>query len=101
MIGLTKTLALELANHGVTATCGCPTGVDTPMISGTSETYGEEILEKMGEIGGPPNVLNTEGPTFEARDVNEPFVWLSSDAARYGTGIALTVDAVTVANWYH
>ncbi|MFD1565825.1 mycofactocin-coupled SDR family oxidoreductase [Haloarchaeobius amylolyticus] len=93
VIGLTKTLALELAEYDINANAVCPTVVDTPMVSGMSEAYGEEVLGEMGEMAGPFNVFDTEDPAIEARDITEAYMWLSSDAARYVTGIALPVDA--------
>jgi SDR family mycofactocin-dependent oxidoreductase len=90
--GLTKTLALELAEYDVNVNCVCPTVVNTPMISGMMEAYGEEVFEDMA-ISGPMNVFNPEDPGIEASDISEAYLWLSSDAARYVTGVALPVDA--------
>lgn len=90
--GLTKTLALELAEYDVNANCVCPTGVETPMIAGYVEAYGEEMLEEHAEMTGPVNIFG-DGGMIESRDISEAYMWLSSDAARYVTGIALSVDA--------
>jgi SDR family mycofactocin-dependent oxidoreductase len=90
--GLTKTLALELAEYDVNVNCVCPTVVNTPMISGMMEAYGEEVFEDMS-ISGPMNIFNPEDPGIEASDISEAYMWLSSDAARYVTGIELPVDA--------
>ncbi|WP_144927019.1 mycofactocin-coupled SDR family oxidoreductase [Halorubrum salsamenti] len=94
--GLTKTLALELAEYDVNVNCVCPTVVNTPMISGMTEAYGEEVFEDMA-ISGPMNIFNPEDPGIESSDISEAYMWLSSDAARYVTGIALPVDAGFVA----
>ncbi|WP_256290053.1 mycofactocin-coupled SDR family oxidoreductase [Halobellus inordinatus] len=93
VLGLTKTLALELAEYDVNVNAVCPTVVNTPMISGMTEAYGEEVLASMGELTGPFNVFDTEDPGIEASDISEAYMWLSSDAARYVTGIGLPVDA--------
>jgi SDR family mycofactocin-dependent oxidoreductase len=92
VLGLTKTLALELAAYDVNVNAVCPTGVDTPMISGVTEAYGSEVLEEATEMTGPWNVFG-DGGMIEDRDITEAYLWLSSDAARYVTGIALPVDA--------
>jgi len=89
--GLTKSLALELAQFDVNVNCVCPTGVDTPMIEGNVEAYSEEKLEEMARIGGKANIFDSGMIT--PRDVSEAYMWLSSDAARYVTGIELPVDA--------
>jgi SDR family mycofactocin-dependent oxidoreductase len=92
VLGLTKTLALELAEYDVNVNAVCPTGVQTPMIAGFSEAYGEEMMEEMGQFSGPWSVF--EGvEMIEATDISEAYMWLSSDAARYVTGIGLPVDA--------
>jgi SDR family mycofactocin-dependent oxidoreductase len=93
MRGLTKTLALELAEYDVNANCVAPTVVDTPMIEGFVEAYGEEILEEMGRLSGPVNLFHPEDGGIESADITEAYMWLSSDAARYVTGITLPVDA--------
>jgi SDR family mycofactocin-dependent oxidoreductase len=92
VLGLTKTLALELAEYDVNVNAVCPTGVDTPMVSGVLEAYGEEALGEAIEMTGPWNVFDHDA-MIESRDITEAYMWLSSDAARYVTGIALPVDA--------
>ncbi|MFP4217727.1 MAG: mycofactocin-coupled SDR family oxidoreductase [Salinarchaeum sp.] len=92
VLGLTKTLALELAEYDVNVNAVCPTGVDTPMITGVTEAYGAEPLEAATDMTGPWNVFS-DGGMIEAKDISEAYMWLSSDAARYVTGIALPVDA--------
>jgi SDR family mycofactocin-dependent oxidoreductase len=92
VLGLTKTLALELAEYDVNVNAVCPTGVETPMISGVLEAYGEEALEEATQMTGPWNIFD-EDAMLESKDISEAYMWLSSDAARYVTGIALPVDA--------
>jgi SDR family mycofactocin-dependent oxidoreductase len=92
VIGLTKTLALELAEYDVNVNAVCPTAVDTPGNTEMLEAFGEEVFEEIGELGGPMNVLEP-GEMMEPDDISEAYMWLSSDAARYVTGIALPVDA--------
>ncbi|OTF01991.1 mycofactocin-coupled SDR family oxidoreductase [Halorubrum sp. SD683] len=92
VIGLTKTLALELAEYDVNVNAVCPTALDSPGMNNYIETYGPEMLEEMGELTGPMNVFEP-GEMIEEQDISEAYMWLSSDAARYVTGIALPVDA--------
>lgn len=92
VVGLTKTLALELAEYDVNANCIGPTAVDTPMVAGMLESYGEEFMEEMGGLAGPMSVF-PDVESIEPRDLSEAYMWLSSDAARYVTGIYLPVDA--------
>ncbi|RAW46283.1 NAD(P)-dependent oxidoreductase [Halorubrum sp. 48-1-W] len=91
--GLTKTLALELAEYDVNVNAVAPTAIDTPMVSGMLEAYGEEVLDEgAAALSGPFNIFDP-GEMLESRDISEAYMWLSSDAARYVTGITLPVDA--------
>ena len=92
VVGITKTLALELAEYDVNVNAVAPTGIDSPMISGYVETYGEEMLEEIAQLTGPFNLFG-DGGMIEAKHISEAYLWLSSDAARYVTGITLPVDA--------
>ncbi|ADB62705.1 short-chain dehydrogenase/reductase SDR (plasmid) [Haloterrigena turkmenica DSM 5511] len=89
--GLTKTLALELAEYDINVNAVAPTGVDTPMMEEFVEVYGDEILDEVVELTGPWNIFG--GGMIESRDISEAYMWLSSDASRYVTGITLPVDA--------
>ena len=89
VLGLTKTLAMELARHDITVNAVCPTAVDTEMTSGIVESIGEEMAEVAAE-SGPDNVL---GEILTPADVSAAFMWLSSDDARFVTGIGLPVAA--------
>ncbi|PSP26926.1 SDR family mycofactocin-dependent oxidoreductase [Halobacteriales archaeon QH_2_65_14] len=93
VIGLTKTLALELAEYDVNVNAVCPTAIMTPMVEGVIEAYGEEALARGAELSGPFNIFDPEEGVIEEVDITEAYMWLSSDAARYVTGIALPVDA--------
>ncbi|WP_227376991.1 mycofactocin-coupled SDR family oxidoreductase [Haladaptatus halobius] len=89
VLGLTKTLAIELAPHDVTVNAVCPTAVDTAMVGGIIENIDDELAE-LAEQSGPDNVL---GDIVQPEDVSAAFMWLSSDEARYVTGISLPVAA--------
>ncbi|MFC7157345.1 mycofactocin-coupled SDR family oxidoreductase [Halomarina halobia] len=89
VIGLTKTLAVELAPHDVTVNAVCPTAVDTPMTSGIVETIDEDVAA-IAEQSGPDNLF---ADILQPEDVSAAFMWLSSDDARFVTGTALPVAA--------
>jgi NAD(P)-dependent dehydrogenase (short-subunit alcohol dehydrogenase family) len=90
IVGLTRTLALELAPHGVTVNTVCPTVVYTPMLDFLMKS-GNAYFQEVARLCGASTVF----PGLDAldcRDVSEAVLWLASDAARYVTGIALPVD---------
>jgi NAD(P)-dependent dehydrogenase (short-subunit alcohol dehydrogenase family) len=90
VVGQIRTLALELAPHGITVNTICPTVVDTPMLDylmGIGQAYFQEVGRLCGASTVFPGLDN-----LEPRDVSHAVRWLASDAARYVTGIALPVD---------
>lgn len=91
--GLTKTVALELATHGVTVNCISPGYVWTPLVEAqipaTMKVRGmtrEQVIN---------DVMLTAQPTKEFVTVDEVaalVVFLCSDAARQITGANLSID---------
>jgi SDR family mycofactocin-dependent oxidoreductase len=89
VIGLAKTLALEVAAEGITVNTIHPTTVDTPMISGMAEVLGltkEQFITSM--VQNPLPIL-----AVDAQDIANAALWLASDDARYISGLEVTVDA--------
>jgi 3-oxoacyl-[acyl-carrier protein] reductase len=81
VIGLTKSLAKEMARFGVTVNAVAPGLIDTPFLDAMPEQKRQaataEIL--MGRIG-------------TAQDVADAVAFLCSDHARFITGVVLKVD---------
>ena len=89
VIGLTQTLAWELAPHDITVNAVCPAAVDTPMTGGIVEGIDEEMGEIAERSSPDPELTDIIQP----EDVSAAFMWLSSEDARFVTGIALPVAA--------
>ena len=93
MLGLTKTVALEAAEHGVTVNAICPGYVLTPLVEkqipDTAKARGisEEAVVKDVILGGQPTkqFVTTE-------QLGGLAVFLCTDAAASITGTALPVD---------
>ncbi len=93
IVGLTKTVALETAESGITCNAICPGYVWTPLV--------EKQIEGQAKAHGLPreqvvrDVLLAQQPNKRFADVREIgalAVFLASDAAVSITGVALPVD---------
>ena len=99
VVGLMRTLALELAPDMIRVNSVHPTGVNTDMIqnSATYELFGpdlpvdERTKEVLGSRFGELNVLPI--PWVEPVNISNAVLLLASDEARYVTGVTLPVDA--------
>jgi (+)-trans-carveol dehydrogenase len=96
LIGLMRTLALELAPHVIRVNSVHPTNVDTEMIHNDAfyelflpdET--ERSREKVAELFRQWHPL--EIPWVDSVDISNAILFLASDEARYITGATLPVD---------
>jgi (+)-trans-carveol dehydrogenase len=97
LVGLMRTLAIELAAHHIRVNTIHPTNVATPMIHNAATFAAlrpdlpnpteDDIVEAATEM----NLLPV--PWVEPGDISNAVVWLGSDDARFVTGVALPVDA--------
>jgi 3-oxoacyl-[acyl-carrier protein] reductase len=81
LIGLTKTLARELASRGITVNAVAPGLIETDMTTVLSQEIREGILQKvpLGKLGEPDDIAGA-------------VAYLASPEAKYITGQVLTVD---------
>jgi SDR family mycofactocin-dependent oxidoreductase len=97
LVGLMRTLALELAPHGIRVNSIHPSTVDTPIVR-------NQAMYTLFSGGDPAATEADALPAFRAlnllpipwmapEDIANAALWLVSDAARYVTGVALPVDA--------
>jgi SDR family mycofactocin-dependent oxidoreductase len=89
LTGLTKSWAIELADHGIRVVSIHPTGVDTPLNDGLAAMEGATPQEIAERSAG--NLLPV--PWIEPEDVAEAVVFLVSDKARFMTGTEFVIDA--------
>lgn len=95
VIGLMKTVAMELGTHGIRANAICPGSVNGPRI--------DRVIEAEAAAKGMTPQAVRQGYASgtamkrltEAQDVADMAVFLASDGARMVTGQALAVDGMT------
>ena len=81
LIGMTKSLAREVANRGITANCIAPGFIETPMTHALNEKQTQAIAQVI-----PAGVFGTPA------DIAATVVFLASDEARYITGQTIHVN---------
>ena len=97
VLGLSRTMALELAPHGIRVNTVHPTSVATPMIQNDAayRLFRPDLeaptLEDALPAFATVNALPV--PYVESSDVSEAVLFLASDESRYVTGTELKVDA--------
>ena len=100
VVGLMRTLALELAPDMIRVNSLHPTQVDTPMImnDATRRLFvpaSENPTDaEFAEVSEQMNALPI--PWVEAVDISNALLFLASDEGRYITGVALPIDAGAV-----
>jgi SDR family mycofactocin-dependent oxidoreductase len=100
VVGLMRTLALELAPHHIRVNSVHPTQVDTPMIQNEATwRLFRPDLDHPTEADFAPasqamNALPI--PWVDPVDISNAVLFLASDEARYVTGVAFPVDAGAV-----
>ena len=93
LLGLNRTLALELAAHGIRSNCVSPGFTHTVM---TEKAVGPKLLEYLNGSFARVPIKRLIRP----EEVAQAFLFLASDQASAITGIDLRVDGGLTANWY-
>ncbi|HEX4848469.1 MAG TPA: 3-hydroxybutyrate dehydrogenase [Novosphingobium sp.] len=91
--GLTKTLALELATHNVTANCICPGYVWTPLVENQiPDTMAARGMTREQVINDVMLVRQPTRKFVQPSDIGEMAVFLCRDAAANITGTNISMD---------
>ncbi|MFB4297587.1 mycofactocin-coupled SDR family oxidoreductase [Actinomadura sp. NTSP31] len=97
VVGLMRSLAVELAQHSIRVNSVHPTQVNTPMLMNdlTYRMFRPDLenptQEDMAPISQMMNLLPV--PWVEAEDISNAVLFLVSDDSRYITGVPLPIDA--------
>lgn len=87
LIGMTKSIAKEVASRGITANCIAPGWIESSMTDFLTDEVKNKFLSQIpiGRIGSPYDIANT-------------VIFLASNEASYITGQTITVDGGRIIN---
>ena len=87
MIGLTRTMAVDLAAKGIRVNCVCPGTVDTPLVR--NSVAQDRDPAKLWKVLAAMHPL---GRVAQPCEIGEVIAFLASDRASFMTGSIVTVD---------
>lgn len=91
--GLTKSMAVDLARHGINVNMVSPGLVDTALLAcAEGPQVPEDYFDRLLKVGGQVSLFTDEIAPLAPEEVSEAVLWLASDAARYVTGSSIRVD---------
>jgi len=103
VVGLMRTLAVELAQQGIRVNSVHPTTVETPMVDNPAlfqlmvPTVEDPTREQVFDVITALNAMKV--PWIQPVDVSNAVLFLASDESRYITGVQLPVDAGATLAW--
>ena len=88
LVGLTRSLAMEVADHNLTVNAVCPGTVATGLLRG----MGAELNLSQAEASEKFSARHLRGTPIDPEDVAAAAVWLASEGAGRVNGASLFVD---------
>ncbi|MFN3129845.1 SDR family NAD(P)-dependent oxidoreductase [Roseibium sp.] len=92
VVGLTRSLSLELARTGITVNAICPGFLETPMLERSIENMVEKTGMDREAAAGTLRKINPQNRFVQPREVAETALWLCSDGAASVNGHALSLS---------
>jgi NAD(P)-dependent dehydrogenase (short-subunit alcohol dehydrogenase family) len=90
IIGLNKSIAMEVADHNIRANVVCPGTVWTDMMKGIAKFFGMEEAEAKEQFFAGHLIKERE---VTPEDIGRAVLWLACDDSKCVTGNMITVDA--------
>ena len=95
VVGLTKTLAIELGPDGIRVNAICPGAVNGPRIDSVIAAKARMLELPADEVSALYHNQSSLGRLIEAEDIANMAAFVASDMARNVNGQALAVDGNT------
>ncbi|KAK8489171.1 hypothetical protein V6N11_046283 [Hibiscus sabdariffa] len=87
VVGLAKSLSVELGEHGIRVNCISPHAIPTPLLLNLLDVSDKRKVEEVVSGNGV-----FKGTILEAEDIAKAALFLASDEAKYVSGVNLPVD---------
>ncbi|KAJ8754795.1 hypothetical protein K2173_012184 [Erythroxylum novogranatense] len=87
VVGLTKSMCVELGAHGIRVNCVSPYMVATPIFQKIASGLNKTEVEKLASAAS-----NLKEAVLEPEDIAHAALYLVSDEAKYVSGVNLVVD---------